>query len=228
MSEALCARVKKYLHMVETAISNMSVKGSPTKEVIEVIDLAKLYLKDSQYYFGKKDCGTALACVSYAEGLLDALRMLGYVDIKWVRKPVPRVFVAGTFDLMHPGHIRYLREADRLGLVYAVVARDDNVARLKGRPPVMPENLRLEMVSSVKYVYEAMLGDPEDMLKPVESIKPDIILLGPDQPVDESSLVDRLSERGLRPKVVRLKSRVGPKLSSTTEIINEILRRYCR
>ncbi len=228
VSEELCVRVKKYLTMVRKALSSLSVKSGYAKDVLRIVELAKLYLEDSQYYYGKGDYGTALACVSYAEGLLDALRMLGHVDVRWVREPVRRVFVAGTFDLIHPGHIRYLREADRLGLVYAVIARDENVRRFKGKSPIMPEDLRLEMVSSIKYVYKAMLGDPSDMFKPVEEVKPDVILLGPDQPVDELSLTEELARRGLKTKVVRLKSRCGPKLSSTSEIIKEVIRRYCR
>lgn len=137
------------------------------------------------------------------------------------------MLVAGTFDIIHAGHIRFLREAWKLGLVYAVVARDRNVQKFKGRLPIMPEDMRLEVVSSIKYVYKALLGDDTDLLKPVERVKPDIIFLGPDQPMDEESLKRELERRGIKAEVRRMSRREGPEIASSTSIIKEILRRYC-
>jgi FAD synthetase len=135
--------------------------------------------------------------------------------------------VGGTFDIIHPGHIYYLSEASKLGLVYAVVARDSTVRRVKGREPVNDELTRLEVVNSLKFVYKAVLGDEENIFKSIEVVKPDVILLGPDQPVDERLISRYLDTIGLKAEVLRLPSRYKSETASTTNIINRILKLYC-
>lgn len=228
LEEMLASRVRTYLEMVSRALEQLSsdlLERNP--KALEVLNLAKLYRDDARYYLSAGDLPTALACISYAEGLLDALRIMGLVNISWSRERPKKVLVAGTFDIIHAGHIRFLREAWKLGLVYAVVARDKNVQRFKGRLPIMPENMRLEVVSSIKYVYKALLGDDTDLLKPVERVRPDIIFLGPDQPMDEEFLKKELERRGIKAEIRRMPKREGPEIASSTSIIKEILRRYC-
>jgi FAD synthetase len=53
--------------------------------VEEVIEEARRYLSDSRYYLGKAAYLTALAAASYAEGLLDSLRILGLIEFEWPR-----------------------------------------------------------------------------------------------------------------------------------------------
>lgn len=220
-------RVKAYIEMFERALSDLKVLNTDSK-VDEVLNMAKLYLADSKHYFSLGDYITSLSCIAYAEGLLDSLRLLGFIDVKWVREKPKKVLVGGTFDLLHVGHIHYLSEASKKGLVYAVVATDANVRRIKGRDPILPQNARLALISSIKYVYKALLGDEKDFLKPVEEVKPDIILLGPDQPIDEGFIVKELDKKGLRVSVERLRKRINDDgLSSSSEIIKEIIRRYC-
>ena len=225
--EELATRVKTYIDMVEKAIDKAkdTFRGSDNEK--EVLKLAELYLSDSKYYFGKGDYVTALACVSYAEGLLDSLRMLNYVNFVWERREPRKVLVGGTFDLIHPGHIFYLKEASKYGLVYAIVARDDNVLRIKGRKPILDQASRLTVIESIKYVYKAVLGDVADIYKPVEAIKPDIIILGPDQPISEEQVIKELERRNIQCSVVRLSKRVNGNTTSTSGIIREILKRYC-
>ncbi len=213
--------------MLEKALSDLKLLEADPK-VNEILNMVKLYLTDSKYYFSLGDYITSLSCVAYAEGLLDSLKLLGFIDVKWVRQKPKKVLVGGTFDLLHTGHIHYLSEAAKKGLVYAVVATDSNVRKIKGRDPILPQSVRLALISSIKYVYKAMLGDEKDFLKPVEDVKPDIILLGPDQPVDENFILKELSKRGLQVSVERLRERINDEgLSSSSEIVKEIIRRYC-
>ncbi len=213
--------------MLEKALSDLKLLEADPK-VNEVLNMVKLYLTDSKYYFSLGDYITSLSCVAYAEGLLDSLKLLGFIDVKWVKQRPKKVLVGGTFDLLHTGHIYYLSEAAKKGLVYAVVATDSNVRKIKGRDPILPQSVRLALISSIKYVYKAMLGDEKDFLKPVEDVKPDIILLGPDQPVDENFILKELSKRGLQVSVERLRERINDEgLSSSSEIVKEIIRRYC-
>lgn len=213
--------------MVKNALSQASPEGL-SKEARYVYDLAGLYVKDAEYYLGIGDCVTSTSCIAYAEGLLDALRLLGHLNIEWVREKPRRVLVGGTFDIIHPGHIHYLREASNYGLVYAVVARDVNVERIKGRKPIMREDERLAVVSSIRYVYRAVLGHKSDFGETINRLRPDLIVLGPDQPVSESFLEDIATRYGLSFDVVRLKERVGGQHMASREYIKLMKERLCR
>jgi FAD synthetase len=220
-------RVLTYIKMVEKALEKAINTFSGGDREREIIRLAELYLNDSKFYFNKGDYITALSCIAYSEGLIDAMRILGVIDVEWSRPKIRRVLVGGTFDILHIGHIHYLQEASNYGLVYAVVARDSNVTRIKGKEPVFNEKERVEMLSSIKYVYRALLGDKKDFMKPVEDVKPDVIVLGPDQPIDENYLVEEALKRGLKVEVMRLAERIEPGIASTTNIIKRITRKYC-
>ncbi len=99
-----------------------------------------------------------------------------------MKKIKKKVLIAGTFDILHPGHVFLINEAAKLGDVYVVVATDKNREFYSGKAPVVPEKQRLELIKSIKNIKEAKLGRPDnDTLKTVEEINPDIILLGPDQ-----------------------------------------------
>lgn len=138
-----------------------------------------------------------------------------------------KVLVAGTFDIIHPGHIYLFKKASELGDVIVVVARDTSVKRFKGRPPIIPEQQRLEVVSSIKYVNKAVLGhETTDILKIVEEIKPDIILLGPDQNFKEEEISKELEKRGLKIEVRRVEQYIDCQLCSTTKIIKRVVELY--
>ena len=93
-----------------------------------------------------------------------------------------RVLITGCFDILHPGHLYLMKEGAKMGEVYVIVARDETIKKYKKKLPTIPENQRLEVVRSIKYVTYATLGNPlNDYLKKALSLKPDIILLGPNQ-----------------------------------------------
>ncbi|TFG25974.1 MAG: FAD synthase [Promethearchaeota archaeon] len=111
---------------------------------------------------------------------------------------VKKVLVAGTFDLIHPGHIFLINEAAKIGDVYVVVATDQNRKLYSGEFPIIPQEQRLEVVKNIANVKEARLGrNDTNTLKTVEEINPDMILLGPDQKYDISTLKQGLKEIGL-------------------------------
>ena len=138
-----------------------------------------------------------------------------------------KVLVAGTFDIIHPGHIYLFKKASELGDVIVIVARDNSVKRFKGRSPIIPEHQRLAVVSSIKYVKKAVLGhDDPDILKIVEEIKPDIILLGPDQNFKEEDIVKELEKRGLKVEVKRAEEYIECSFCSTSKIIKRVIELY--
>ena len=106
--------------------------------------------------------------------------------------------IAGTFDILHPGHIYFINEAAKLGEVHVIVSTDKNAGRFKGNPPIIPEQQRLKVIKSLKNVKDARLGRSDnDTLKTVEEINPDIVLLGPNQKYDIEVLKKGLAEKGL-------------------------------
>jgi len=134
-----------------------------------------------------------------------------------------KIMVTGTFEILHPGHIHLFKEASKLGKVYVIVARDENVRRFKKREPIVNEKQRLEVVKSVKYVHRALLGNPgENIFEIIKKIKPDIILLGPDQNVDENKLKEFLKENSINAEVRRLPKRIDKDLYDTSKIIKRI------
>ena len=220
-------RIKGYIDMVKDALKQaMKNFKELSKAAQEIVKLAESYVKDSEYYLGLKDHITSLACISYAEGLLDSLNRLGYIKINWHKEKPKKVFIGGTFDIIHPGHISFLKEASKRGLVYAVVATDKNVERIKGRKPILNERERLELVSSIRYVYKAIIGDENDFFNPLEKIKPDIVFLGPDQFLTEDYILQEAHKRGLKISVERMARRVGNNKFSSSELVKRILERY--
>lgn len=224
-------RVQAYIENVEQALQQLTEKRLE-KPYAKLVGLARLYADDARYYLEKGNTFTALACIAYAEGLIDALRWLGVADFEWKALSSllsrPKVVVAGSFELLHPGHIELLRRAWELGRVNVIVARDASVERFKGRPPLVPEKQRLQVVLAVKYVSKAVLGSDKDVVEPLKVLKPDIILLGPDQWVDEAWLSKRLEEGGISAKIVRLGKRFECEYCSTTRIACRVLSVFSR
>jgi len=138
-----------------------------------------------------------------------------------------KVMATGTFDLLHMGHIYFLKEAKKLGdRLIVVVATDSTVRELK-HEPINPEQIRLNLIKEIKVVDEAYLGHEDDMYKVVEQIKPDIIALGYDQIHDENNIKSELSKRKINAKVVRLSEyKQGSDLEGTRKIISKIISAY--
>ncbi|AWR95015.1 DUF357 domain-containing protein [Acidianus brierleyi] len=214
-------RALKYIEGMEKRLKNINMP-----EFQKILDLARQYTDDAKYYLEKGDEETSLVDIAYAEGLLDAILIQNNIDPD--SDISKKVFVGGTFDIIHPGHIAFLKEASKLGRVYVSVARDKNSEKIKGRKPINNEDQRLEVVKNIKYVYYAFLGDENDFIKSVENVNPDIIFLGPDQKVNEEQFKEELRKRGINAEILRMKERLNKwEHNSTTSIIKEVLNRYC-
>ncbi len=145
------------------------------------------------------------------------------MDSDHLKKKGKLVLVGGTFDLIHPGHIFFLDNAKKLGdVLIVIVARDTTVRKLK-RAPIIPENQRVDVVSALKPVDFAILGkEKEDFTEIVKEIKPDIIVLGPNQIHDISELKEKLQKSGLKAEVIKLDKFKKNTLCSTKQIIKKI------
>ena len=138
-----------------------------------------------------------------------------------------KVMATGTFDILHLGHIYFLKEAKKLGDTLAVVVATDSTVRKLKHEPVNPEQIRLDLIKELKIVDEAYLGHEEDMYEILKEVKPDIITLGYDQIHDEKTIEKELKKRNIKAKVVRLREyKGGSDLEGTRKIISKIISAY--
>ncbi len=129
--------------------------------------------------------------------------------IRTPQKPVTKIMLFGTFDIVHPGHEHLFAQARRLAknpLLVVSLARDINVKRIKGFRPQNNERKRKAAVGKHLAVDKAVLGGLNNYLTHILKIKPDIIALGYDQVAYTQTLKKDLKQAGLKTKIVRLKS----------------------
>lgn len=110
------------------------------------------------------------------------------------------ILAFGTFDILHPGHTKFLSAARRLGShLVVVVARDERVRAEKGHLPIMDERERRALVACLKPVDRAILGDRVGEWRVVRRLRPDTIAIGYDQ-----KLPPRGRMSNVKCKIVRL------------------------
>ncbi|MFH1063779.1 MAG: adenylyltransferase/cytidyltransferase family protein [Candidatus Woesearchaeota archaeon] len=133
---------------------------------------------------------------------------------------IPKKILAfGTFDIFHPGHEFFLREAKKQGEHLSVVlARDDTVNKVKGVPTVNDELARLAMIKSLDYVDYACLGSEDNKYEIITELKPDIIFLGYDQNAFVDGLSGFLDKNGISCKVLRLKDSLKPEVYKSSKL----------
>jgi D-glycero-beta-D-manno-heptose 1-phosphate adenylyltransferase len=147
--------------------------------------------------------------------ILDRAGLRGRVE-EWRRAGERIVLANGNFDLLHVGHVRYLRGAKELGgkLVVAINS-DESVRALKGeRRPVMPEQERAEIVAALADVDAVVIFSELDVRALLREIRPDIQAKGTDYTVDSVPERDAVAEYGGRVAIVG-----DAKDHSTSEII---------
>jgi len=129
------------------------------------------------------------------------------------------VFTNGVFDLLHPGHVRYLRQARTLGDALVVgVNTDRSVRVIKGESrPVTPESERAEILAALACVDVVVLFDEETPYELIKRIQPDVLVKGADW--SEASMIGREIVEARGGRVVRVPFEAG---YSTTSIIEKI------
>ena len=129
------------------------------------------------------------------------------------------VFTNGVFDLLHPGHVRYLQEARGLGDTLIVgINSDRSVRAIKGSTrPLNPERERAEVLLSLACVDAVVVFDEDTPHQLISTIQPDILVKGSDWGANEIVGRDVVEARGGR--VVRIDLAEG---YSTTELIRRV------
>ena len=138
---------------------------------------------------------------------------------EWRAEQKTIVFTNGVFDILHPGHTRYLAEARRLGDVLVVAVNSDRSVRLNKGPsrPINPEGERAEVLAALAFVDAVVIFDAETPHDIIAAIEPDILVKGADWAADAIVGRDLVEERGGR--VVRMNIQEG---YSTSAIIDKI------
>ena len=129
------------------------------------------------------------------------------------------VFTNGVFDLLHPGHVRYLREARALGDALIVAINSDRSVRANkgtGRP-VNPQDERAEVLLALESVDAVTIFDEETPHAIVSVIQPDVLVKGADWGADNIVGRDVVEARGGR--VVRMELSPG---FSTTALLDKV------
>ncbi|HXG92784.1 MAG TPA: D-glycero-beta-D-manno-heptose 1-phosphate adenylyltransferase [Blastocatellia bacterium] len=132
------------------------------------------------------------------------------------------VFTNGCFDLLHPGHVRYLTQARALGDALIVALNSDRSVRaLKGEGrPILNESERAEVIAALEAVDYVTVFDEETPRELIAALLPDVLVKGGDWPVEQ--IVGREEVRAAGGEVLSLPFVEG---SSTSEIIERIIRR---
>ena len=129
------------------------------------------------------------------------------------------VFTNGVFDLLHPGHVRYLRDARRLGDALIVGLNSDRSARVNKGPdrPVTPAAERAEILSALECVDAVAVFDEETPDAIIRRVQPDVLVKGADWGPESIVGRDAVEARGGR--VVRVQLALG---YSTTALIRKV------
>ncbi len=140
-------------------------------------------------------------------------------DARAARKTI--VFTNGVFDLLHPGHVRYLQQARALGDLLIVGLNSDRSVRANKGPerPITPEDERAEVLAALACVDAVTVFDEDTPHDIIAAVQPDVLVKGADWAADAIVGRDIVEARGGR--VVRVAVEQG---HSTTSIVERIRR----
>ncbi len=134
-----------------------------------------------------------------------------------------KVMASGVFDILHLGHIHYLKESKSFGDYLIVVVASDYTAKKHGKNLIFNENERKGLVSELKIVNEAIIGhSTDDIFQTVNEIKPDIITLGYNQKFDDEFIENKCKKLGLK-TIVRRTSPYDGSINSSSKIKQKIM-----
>ena len=132
------------------------------------------------------------------------------------------VFTNGVFDLLHPGHVRYLKAARELGDALIVAVNSDRSVRALGKSPdrpINPDSERAEVLAALECVDATVVFDESTPYEIVTALRPDVLVKGADWAEGAIVGADVVEARGGR--VVRIPIAEG---YSTTAIIERMRR----
>ena len=94
-----------------------------------------------------------------------------------------KFFVSGCYDLLHSGHVEFFRQASQFGEIYVGIGSDQTILGYKHHKTFYPEQERLFMVKSIRYVKDAFINQGDgimDFIPTVDMVKPDVFVVNAD------------------------------------------------
>lgn len=148
---------------------------------------------------------------------------IGVVADRLRRQGKKIVFVMGTFDVLHLGHILFLEQAKKFGdVLIAGIGSDKNVRILKGENrPIYPEKLRAAMVTAIDFAdYTVILKEKfknkkDDYSICLSKIKPDVFVLNSDDSAKEETKAIT-KKMGIKLKLTERSASKIPHISTTS------------
>ena len=133
-------------------------------------------------------------------------------------------FTNGCFDILHVGHVRYLREAKKAGDILVLALNSDSSVRtIKGEErPLVCEEDRAEVLAALEFIDFITIFPESTPLELINHLKPDILIKGGDWAEDKVVGRDEVKKWGGRVAII-------PEVEgkSTTNIVEKIKRVYC-
>lgn len=109
-----------------------------------------------------------------------------------------KVFVSGCYDFLHSGHVEFFKQASQYGDLYVGIGSDATYLEYKHRKPMFPQEERLFMVQSIRYVKQAYINEGSgviDFIPTLDIVKPDVFVVNAEGGSDEKRRL--CSERGI-------------------------------
>ena len=109
-----------------------------------------------------------------------------------------KVFVSGCYDLLHSGHVEFFKQASQFGDLYVGIGSDETYLEYKHRKPMFPQEERLFMVQSIRYVKQAYINQGRgviDFIPTLDIVKPDVFVVNAEGGSDEKRRI--CAERGI-------------------------------
>ncbi len=132
-------------------------------------------------------------------------------------------FTNGCFDILHVGHVRYLKEAKKTAdILVLALNSDSSVRQIKGeKRPLVPQEERAEIIAALEFIDFVTIFDEQTPLKLIKLLKPDVLIKGGDWPEDK--VVGREEIKKWGGKLTLIPEIIG---KSTTSIVDKIKKTY--
>jgi rfaE bifunctional protein nucleotidyltransferase chain/domain len=133
-------------------------------------------------------------------------------------------FTNGCFDILHVGHVRYLREAKKTADILVLALNSDSSVRsLKGKErPLVPEKERAEIIAALEFIDFVTIFNELTPLELINYLKPDILIKGGDWAEEDVIGREEIKKWGGRVAII-------PEVEgkSTTNIVEKVKKLYC-
>ena len=182
---------------------------------VSKVGTSSVYISEIEEYLGKN-------ARKNIEKQINTYKVISWKDISALKRRIGNktvVFTNGCFDILHIGHVRYLKQASLLGdLLIVGLNSDASVKRLKGEErPINCQEDRAELLAALEFIDYVVIFDEDTPYELIQAIQPDVLVKGGDYKPEQVVGRDIVEAKGGRLELIPF---VAGK--STTNIVNKI------